>query len=200
MHRTVHLIHGFNEEHPIQKPRISVLAPLIKRRGYDVMIHDYGKLALLETTANDNLARLIYPHVKPGDTLVGFSNGAALIAHLQFMGVETPNIVLIQPALGNHWVPNPYTQRITVFWNSGDVATVAGKWWHNITGVFPWRWKKGARHAWGAMGHTGYVGKDKRYVQYRTNSGQLDLPVVSGHTHWDDDENRVWREIITSCV
>jgi hypothetical protein len=195
--RTVHLIHGFNETHPLQKPTIAVLAPLIRYRGCNVHVHDYGEWDLVATRNNENIARVIYPSIRDGDTLVGFSNGAALIAHLQKMGVACPNIVLIQPALSNKWVPNSYCQKVTVFWNPGDKATVAGKWWRRITGIMPWRWKE--KHHWGEMGHTGYVGKDKRFTQYDT-TGVENLPNVSGHSHWDDDENRAWREFIVSKV
>ena len=198
--KTVHLIHGFNESHPVQHPNIAVLAPLIKRRGFNVHVHDYGEWDLMATRNNKNLARLIYPSIREGDTLVAFSNGAAIVAHLQAMPmrVATPRIVLIQPALSNKWVPNSYTQSVTVFWNAGDLATVAGKWWRRVTGIFPWRWKE--KHHWGEMGHTGYVGSDPRYTQIRTDQPSGDLPAVSGHTHWDDDENRAWREVIANCV
>lgn len=97
--RTVHLIHGFNEKHPVQKPSVAVLAPSIRARGHAARVHDYGHWDLVATRNNHNLARLIYPQVKPGDTLVGFSNGAAIIDQLQRLGVEASRIVLIQPAL-----------------------------------------------------------------------------------------------------
>jgi hypothetical protein len=197
--QTVHLIHGFNEEHAVQRPNITVLKPLLRSRGYRVRVHDYGEWDLLATRNNKNLARLIFPHVADGDTLIGFSNGAALVAHLQEMGVCTPNIVLIQPALANTWRPNTMTKKVTVFWNPGDIATVAGKWWRRVTGILPWRWQE--KHKWGEMGHTGYVGNDPRYTQYRTDDGSVPkLPEVSGHGRWSAPQNRPWREFIISHV
>jgi len=197
--QTVHLIHGFNEEHAVQRPNITVLKPLLRSRGYRVRVHDYGEWDLLATRNNYNLARLIFPYITDGDTLIGFSNGAALVAHLQAMGVCTPNIVLIQPALANTWRPNTMTKKVTVFWNPGDIATVAGKWWRRVTGILPWRWQE--KHKWGEMGHTGYVGNDPRYTQYRTDDGSVaEMPEVSGHGRWSAPQNRPWREFIISHV
>ena len=123
MTRTAHLIHGFNEGHKVQRPKIAVLVPLIKARGLNVMIHDYGDWDLIATRNNVCLARLIFPHIKDGDTLVGFSNGAALVAHLEALGVSAKRVILIQPALANQWTPNAKTRDIVVFWNTGDMAT-----------------------------------------------------------------------------
>lgn len=209
--RTIHLIHGFNEHHKLQRPKITVLKKLIESKGLPVMIHDYGTWDLVATRNNDNLARLIYPHVKDGDTLVGFSNGAALIAHLERLGVRAKRIVLIQPALAKTWTPNHFTRNITVFWNTGDRATIAGKWWRRLTGFLPWRWQD--RHNWGEMGNTGYTGTDDRYIQYRTDATGDDAhqqlvhqenqqlpPKASGHSAWTRPRNAAWWEIIVSHV
>jgi len=193
--RTIHLIHGFNETHPIQKPSIACLKPMLCHRGFKVMIHDYGKLNLVETTANNNLARLIYPHVADGDTLIGFSNGAAIVAHLQSMGARTPKIILIQPALSNTWRPNSSCMSVSVLWNPHDLATLAGKWYRRFTGLMPWRWQD--KHHWGEMGHTGYVGGDMRYLQYQTDATE-DMPVVAGHSDWALPKNRDWWELIAN--
>lgn len=190
----VHLIHGFNEDHENQSPAIAMLAPLLEREGHRVMVHDYGQLHLLETTANDNLARLIYSSVRDGDVLVGFSNGAAIIAELEDMMVRVPNIVLIQPALRNDWVPNAYCNEVTVFWNPGDKATIAGKWYRRLVNLMPWNWGAGA-HKWGAMGHTGYVGNDSRYTQFNTADHG-----VRGHSDWADPANVVLRMLMVHSV
>lgn len=175
---TVHLIHGFNQKHENQQPAMAVLTPLIEEQGHTVMVHDYGELNLLETSANDNLARLIFPSVRRGDVLIGFSNGAAIIAHLEEMMVSVPNIVLIQPALVNDWTPNAYCNEVTVFWNNGDKATVAGKWWRRVSNIF----RRQDKSKWGQMGHTGYVGNDPRFTQFNTEKYG-----VSGHSDWHND-------------
>lgn len=211
MARTVHLIHGFNEHHKKQRPKMIVLEPLIAALGLNVMIHDYGHWDLVATRNNDNLARLIFPHINEGDTLVGFSNGAAIIAHLERLGVRAKRIVLIQPALAKTWTPNKFTRSIAVFWNEGDRATIAGKWWRRLTGFLPWRWQD--RHNWGEMGNTGYRGYDERYVQYQTDAVGDDAhqqvkhqrhqqvpPKVSGHSTWTKPKSSPWWEIIVSHV
>lgn len=211
MSRTVHLIHGFRERHKVQRPKMIVLKSLIEAKGLQVMVHDYGFFDLVATRNNENIARLIYPHVKDGDTLVGFSNGAALIAHLERLGVRAKRIVLIQPALAKTWTPNHFARNITVFWNTGDRATIAGKWWRRLTGLLPWRWQD--RHNWGEMGHTGYTGNDDRYIQYQTDAtaddakrqqqqhkNQVLLPNASGHGAWAKHKNAAWWEIIVSHV
>lgn len=206
--RTVHLIHGFNERHKVQRPKIAVLKSRIEALGLPVMIHDYGDWGLVATRNNSNLARLIFPHVKEGDTLVGFSNGGAIIAHLERFGIRAKRIVLIQPALAKTWTPNKYARNITVFWNTGDNVTVLGKWWRRLTGFLPWRWQD--QHNWGEMGDTGYTGHDARYVQYQTDAtgddahrnqeNHFSLPKVSGHGTWAKAKNAAWWDIIVSHV
>lgn len=198
--RTVHLIHGFNERHKVQQPRLCVLIDDIKKRKLNYMVHDYGHWDLVATRNNANIARLIYPHVKPGDTLVGFSNGAAIIAHLLRLGVEVDKLVLIQPALSKKWTPPVSVSQVTVFYNEGDLATIAGKWWRRATGFLPWRWQD--RHNWGEMGHTGYTGKDERFFQYKTDNASVahhaSAPEVSGHGSWTHKKNAAWWKVMVS--
>jgi len=191
--RTVHLIHGFNERHDIQQPKLACLAPWLRNRGLSVMVHDYGHWDLIATRNNENLARLIYPHVRPGDSIIAFSNGAAITAHLQAMDVVAPKIVFVQPAIKKDWVPNRHCEDITVFWNPGDTATIGGKWYRRATSILPWRWQ--ARHNWGEMGHTGFTGDDDRYVQVQTDDTH-GMPVASGHAAWAKTANRQWRKAI----
>ena len=195
----IHLIHGFRELHPIGDPRIAtVLKNKLVRRGEAVMVHDYGYLGLVGVKSNRNLARLIRPHVQPGDTLVGFSNGAAIIAHLQTMkGIICPKIVLIQPALSQKWTPNKHCDRIVVYYNKGDKATVAGKWWRRLINVLPWRWQ--ARHMWGEMGHDGYTGDDPRYAQYDTENTPR-MPELSGHGTWQHAKSTTWQDFIVNRI
>ena len=193
--KTVHLIHGFREDHPVGQPNMAILRDAILARGHRVLIHDYGKLGLLETSANDNMARLIFPLVRRGDTLVGFSNGCAIIAHLEEMMCSARKLVFIQPALRNDWTPNAYCDRVTVFWNAGDKATVAGKWWRRISNLF--RWKN--KHKWGEMGHTGYIGEDRRYRQYRTDK-HAGHDVILGHSAWDDKVRPVWHKLMINAM
>lgn len=193
--RTVHLIHGFNQRHKIQQPKMAQLIPDIEAAGLNWMVHDYGHWDLIATRNNKNLARLIYPHIKEGDTLVGFSNGAALIAHLLKMGVCPARVVLIQPALSKRWTPPACVREVTVFWNDDDMATVAGKHWRRLTGLLPWRWQD--RHHWGEMGHTGYVGQDPRFIQYDTLRTK-DLPATAGHNDWIKKKNRAWWPFIVA--
>ena len=204
--RTVHLIHGFNERHKLQRPKLIVLGDELQGRGFDVRVHDYGHWDLVATRNNSNLARLIFPSIEDGDTLIGFSNGAALIAHLLRLGAKPKRVVLIQPALGKRWKPPACVKHITVFHNEGDMATVAGKWWRRATSLLPWRWQE--KHNWGEMGHTGYIGDDKRFVQYKTDEpsrshvtdewSRLDLPKARGHSGWSYRKNAAWWKIIVS--
>ena len=161
------------------------------------MVHDYGYWDLVATRNNKNLARLIRGHIEHGDTLVGFSNGAAVIAHLQQMRVQCPRITLIQPALAKKWTPNAYCDNVQVYWNNSDKATVAGKWWRRATGFLPWRWQE--RHKWGEMGSTGYVGHDARFHQYDTEN-TLHMPVLSGHGTWQKANQYKWQGFIAERI
>ena len=197
MSHTVHLIHGFNEHHGPGKPKIRILESFLSRRQHRVLTHDYGDWDLVATRNNKNLARLILPHIEKGDSVIAFSNGAAITAHLCMLGAELDRIVLIQPALSKKWIAPLGVKEITVFWNEGDNATVGGKWYRRVTGLLPWRWQE--RHKWGEMGHTGFTGNDERYLQFDTeHSHRLDLPVVSGHSAWAKPEYHEWHEFITS--
>lgn len=195
----IHLIHGFRELHPIGDPRISTaLKNRLLQRGDAVTVHDYGYLDLVGVKCNRNLARLIRPSVKRGDTLVGFSNGCAIIAHLQTMkSIACPKIVLIQPALAQKWTPNKHCASIDVYYNSGDKATVAGKWWRRLINVLPWRWQ--ARHMWGEMGHDGYTGKDLRFTQYDTENTP-GMPRLSGHGTWQHAKSTIWQDFIAARI
>lgn len=197
--KAVHLIHGFNEDHQLGQPSVLILKDWLMDRGLSVMVHDYGHWDLIATRNNENVARLIYPHVRPGDTLVGYSNGAAIIAWLESFGVQASRITLIQPALKNTWTPNKYCDQVNVYWNPGDKATIAGKWWRRVTSVFPWRWQ--SRHNWGEMGHTGYRGPSAKYTNYQTDAmQQAGMPKASGHSGWRKAENRKWRKFIADRV
>lgn len=193
--KRVHLIHGFNERHKVGEPRISVLKEAIEARGFECRVHDYGHWDLIATRNNSNLARVILPSIKEGDTLIGFSNGAAIIAHLCRLGAPIDKIIFIQPALSKKWAPPKRVKCWTVFYNKGDLATVAGKHWRRVTGVLPWRWQQ--RHHWGEMGNTGYKGKDTRVIQYRTDKVvSPDLPLVTGHSGWARAKSAKWWEFI----
>jgi len=201
--KTVHLIHGFNERHKVGEPKIAVLRDAIEKAGHICRVHDYGHWDLVATRNNSNLARLILPSVGMGDTLVGFSNGAALIAHLCRLGAPVRRIVLIQPALAKKWKPPASVERWAVFHNAGDLATVAGKHWRRVTGVLPWRWQQ--KHHWGEMGNTGFAGTDDRVVQYATDVDSIkvaagELPKVSGHSAWAHKKNAAWWDFIISHV
>jgi len=206
MPKTVHLIHGFNENHPLQAPKITRLVPSLTDLGYRVRIHDYGHWDLVAVRNNANLARLIYPSVKPGDTLVGFSNGAALVARLVALGVQPGRIVLIQPALGNKWEPpaDCKVEKVTVFWNPKDNITTVGKWWGRVTDLMPWRWKN--PHGWGEMGDTGYLGSSPLFEQFNTlepekvasRYQQIPNP-ASGHSGWQKPESSGWWKLIADC-
>ena len=194
---TTHLIHGFNELHPPGHPRMECLKLELHRHGHDVMTHDYGHWDLVATRNNKNIARCIKVHVKPGDTLVGFSNGAAIIAHLQQMKVNCPRITLIQPALSKKWIPNLYCDNINVYWNHGDKATQLGKWWRRVTNVMPWRWQE--HHKWGEMGHKGYTGHDTRFIQFDTENTP-NMPVCSGHGTWQKAQHYKWQDFIAKTI
>lgn len=203
----IHLIHGFNENHKIGNPKIIRLEPLLHQRGFEVTVHDYGNLDLVAVRNNENLARLIFPQVKKGDSIIAFSNGCAIAARLARWGAPFKSMVFIQPALYSKWELPSHIDKLDVIWNEHDWPTGAVKYWRQFTGLFPWRWSRKRRAMWGDMGRVGYKGLyDSRIINHNSDSKPdskpglsfNSLPPVKGHTAWQESDQ--WLRFIAGRV
>jgi hypothetical protein len=122
--------------------------------------------------SNSQALNAVLEAVKPGDAVVGYSNGAWACVQAAEMGAEIRHLILVSPALHKSHAFPEHIQRIDVFYDPDDTPVLLARWWRKFTRIFPWRWRK--PHGWGEMGRTGYVGSDPRVHNHR-------LPKGTGH-------------------
>ena len=101
---------------------------------------------------------------KPGDLLIGHSNGCWIALQASEIIDDIHYLMFINPALHvRHEFPLHIKKAIVVF-SPGDRAVWLGKLWRRFTNLFPWRWYR--KHGWGEMGRKGYLGKHKNVINY----------------------------------
>lgn len=117
---------------------------------------DYGYLpATFARIINPFLARMLRNMTPAGAIGVGHSNGCALLIKAAELGAPFKRLILINPALDSDAELPPQIEKCLVLANRHDHIVRAAS-------VLPW-------HSWGAMGKTGYTGKDKRYTNIFTD-------------------------------
>jgi len=169
----IHIIHGIHsgsDEGPAS------LAPYYVQKGFRVRIWDYGEVwAINSRFKNPYVVDALMKEVKEHDILVGHSNGGAIIAAALDRGLRVGGVVLINPALNRSRRFPSTLPWYRIYYNGGDVATKAGKWFRRLS---PISWFK--RHPFGEMGRNGPDYEDPR--------GEL---VDAGSTSWGT-KPRVW--------
>lgn len=120
---TVHLIHGFNVSDGGRDT--------VRRWAHwfaDVMVHDYGWTGLIGLRCtNAQAVKQIARHVKPGDTLIGHSNGALIC--LQVARRTRPGaVVVVNPAMRRdaRW---PDKLPVLCLYSSSDWVVQLGRVW-----------------------------------------------------------------------
>jgi hypothetical protein len=163
---TVHVIHGIHTEgvSPVEG-LISYLIPLA------VKYPDYGYILGVETRiVNPLIIGTLLPYIAKDDIIIGHSNGCAIAYSLINSGAPVAGAVFINAALQQDIICRcPW---IDVYYNSGDDITEAAKLGAELGIDDP---------VWGAMGHGGYIGNDKRVTNYNCGA-TTGLPVVCGHS------------------
>lgn len=156
------LVHGFNVRDG-GRGSIDRLIPHIVKRGYDVVEYDYGFRFLLGVRfRSQSDAEGLLALYRPGDIVIGHSNGGHLIARAIEMGMAVRHAVMIHPALDRDWAPPPMhpVEQIHVYYSGRDVAT--------------WLARLLPKHMWGAMGTVGPEADDIRLIGHpedQTHSG-----------------------------
>ena len=170
----IHLIHGIHTEGP------SPVEGLISYLEGEVAYPDYGWIAGLETKiANPIVVGTLKPYVKPGDLMIGHSNGCAIIYDLLNQGVEVGGVVFINAALEQAITRPQKCPWIDVYFNSGDEITEAAKLGAELRLTDP---------VWGEMGHGGYKGTDLKITNINCGAYQgtpfaaAGMPPVAGHS------------------
>lgn len=145
---TVHLIHGFNVSDG-GEGSIGNLRPFID--GAE-KLHNYGWTGLLMLRCTNRQAiKNIIPKIKPGDIIIGHSNGALICWELaQIFGKSLGGVVVINPALRRDtlW---PIGVHVLCLYNSTDWVVQLGRIWGRLVslgGLNP--------HGWGAAGRYGF--------------------------------------------
>jgi hypothetical protein len=166
----IHLIHGIHTEPTSQ---VKGLIGYLLEAGFEVAYPEYGyELALETRVVNSMLVGTLLPYIKPGDILIGHSNGCAIAYHLMLLGAPAEGAIFINGALETNIIRPGTCKWIDVYSNQGDTLTEAAM--------------LGARlglvdSVWGELGHLGYTGKDPLIPNYFCDKTP-GMPVVLGHS------------------
>lgn len=178
----IHFIHGIRTEPT--SPVKGLVAHLVAA-GLETTYPDYGyELAIETRVVNAMLEGALLHYIKPGDILVGHSNGCAIAYHLLLLGAPAVGAVFINGALETSIVrPGVTCGFIDVYWNPGDDITEAAKLGQELHIV---------DSLWGELGHSGYSGKDPNIASFNCGATK-DMPIVSGHSDFfTPDKLKVW--------
>lgn len=142
--------------------------------GLEVTYPDYGyELAIETRIINGMIEGTLLHYIKPGDILIGHSNGCAIAYHLLLMGAPACGAVFINGALETSIIrPGAQCGFIDVYWNPGDDVTEIARVGQEL-GIYD--------ELWGELGHTGYTGKDPNISNFNCGATK-GMPIVSGHS------------------
>ncbi len=173
MSRRILLVHGWNIRDRGERTMGGIRDELAAR-GFDVVLLSPGHLRGWRETRHRSrqLAKTWAVQTKPGDVLVGHSNGCRIAWEMsQHPGCLADLAVWIQPALDGYLLPGRCIRRCLVLWNRNDRVV----WWARL---LPWS-------DWGDMGRRGPVpiegglGRDRRLLAVemgRGHSPQVEAP------------------------
>lgn len=172
---TIHAIHGI---HPSRVPSTTKLAKFFKDRGHKVKLHSYGLAYALPSGAinwlNRRRAKKIAKDIKPGDSIIAHSNGAAIAYLIQKEFVKINLLILMQPALDND-VEFENTRQVLVVYNVKDNVVDGARF-------FGWA------SVWGDMGRVGYHGKSKNVTKWDSEEPPAGFPPYEGHSSFVDED------------
>lgn len=191
---TVHLIHGFNVWDGGQGS-VGKLRPFIK--GTETL-HDYGYTELfMLRCANRRAVTQILAHIKPGDFLVGHSNGGLICWELaRILKDKLGGIVVINPALRRDslW---PHEVPVLCLHNSKDWIVQLGRAWSRLVSMGGLNF-----HGWGAAGRYGFDNTNGgRVANFDTADEEIWGEPVQGHSAiFEDDAVAYWGHIIDQWI
>lgn len=147
---TVHLVHGFNVRDK-GAGTTDKLRPYFEALRYRVKEHDFGFRFLLGVRfGNGKRAQTLSQSIRPGDILVGHSDGCNLITQAlkirdcQSGYDERFRCIFFNPALNRNATQARTVERVLVF--------------HTYTDRIVWLSRCLLFHPWGQMGRLGYRG------------------------------------------
>lgn len=181
----IHLIHGIHTE---GESPVEGLIPYLA--GFDVRYPDYGYILGIETRiVNPIIVGALLAYIRPGDIVIGHSNGCAIAYDLMLRRAPIAGAVLINAALEQTIVRHAPTSWIDVYFNAGDELTELAKLGE----------RAGLTDAvWGEMGHAGYSGADPAITNIDCGATE-NLPAVSGHSDFfTPDKIKEWGPFLAS--
>jgi len=148
------LVHGFNVSDG-GEATVDRLLLFLEAMGYEVIQYDYGWRGLFGVRfMSKRDSQGLMDLFKPGDIVIGHSNGGHLIARAIEKGMPVKHAIMIHPALDKDWYPpdgHP-VKEVHIYWSPQDKAT----WWSQWS---PWMW--------GGMGTYGPTSGDLRMVSHK---------------------------------
>lgn len=185
----VHILHGIHSG----SESTGVLAPYYSALGYRVWVWDYGEVYAVNARflKNPHVVSELKKQVKSGDIGVGHSNGCAILAKASDEGVEFSGLTFINPALNKDRRIEPGVNWIRVYFNEGDKAVNAGKWFRILN---PISWFN--EHPYGEMGKKGTCYFDKRVDLISGDEPpEPQLTMLDGHSAMIQPSNiNLWGE------
>jgi hypothetical protein len=177
----IHFIHGIRTE---PTSPVKGLVAYLVAAGLEVTYPDYGyELAIETRVINGMIEGTLLHYIKPGDILIGHSNGCAIAYHLLLMGAPAVGAVFINGALETNIVCPGNCQWLDVYWNAGDDVTEIAKVGEEL-GIYD--------GLWGDLGHAGYSGSDPAISSFNCGA-TINMPAVSGHSDFfTPDKLKVW--------
>ncbi len=163
--------------------RLRDMCPYIARgAGCEVVYHEYGDIWAIQTRMkNPGIARRLLPHIRPGDVLLGHSNGNAIWMRALLEGAPARGLVILNGALEPDIEFPPQLELVHVYYNPKDEAVP-------LTEV-PIMRRVFFDPLWGEMGRVGYTGNDPR-ANVNSNCEAGDgRPCLEGHGAIIDPSN-----------
>jgi hypothetical protein len=170
---TIHALHGIHTR-PDSRRLLDMCPYIAEGAGVPVVYHEYGDIWAVQTRLkNPGIARRLLPHIKPGDVLLGHSNGNAIWIRALLEGAPAIGMVMLNAALEPAIDIPQQLLWVHSYWNPRDEATP-------LTEV-PLVRRVFFDPLWGDMGRVGYTGTDWR-VGINENCGtSKSLPCLAGH-------------------
>lgn len=176
----VHLLHGIHTKRGSESV-VNLRPHIAKGSGLPVVYHEYGDIWALSTRHyNPRIAAELMSSIKPGDVLVGHSNGCAIWMRCLELGAPAAGLVLLNAALRDDILFPSQLKFAHVYFNCYDEAVPLTS--------FPVLQQLFFDPLWGDMGRDGWRGDDKRVAQFDCWNREDELPGLSGHssiTHKD---------------
>ena len=148
---------------------MTTIAGAFAEAGFETQVWTYGyAYAIFTRWQNPGRARKLKTLIRPGDIVLGHSNGLCVAWLAAMSGAPIAGAVGINPALDADKAMPAQVPWVNLYPNRKDEAV-------KVALVFP-------KHPWGDQGRRGLAFNDPRYLTRFTNEGYGAAPPVYGHS------------------